>query len=74
MLCKKNFNKPLLIKGAIGMGRARETYFLRQSQTNSKKIYAIDNGLVVANTFNMSANMGKLLVDGVKYIQEMSHF
>jgi predicted AAA+ superfamily ATPase len=37
------------------------TESLRRLQTTPKKIYAIDNGLVVANTFNLSANLGKLL-------------
>jgi len=41
------------------------TESLRQSQTTPKKIYAIDNGLVLANTFNMSANIGKLLENQV---------
>lgn len=36
------------------------TESLRQSQTSLKKIYAIDNGLVIANTFNISDNYGKL--------------
>lgn len=31
---------------------------LRRVQTNPKKIYAIDTGLVVANTFNLSENWG----------------
>ena len=30
-------------------------------QTTPKKIYAIDNGLILANTFNLSDNLGKLL-------------
>lgn len=37
------------------------TESLRQMQTTPKKIYAIDNGLINANTFNMSENLGKLL-------------
>lgn len=37
------------------------TQSLRQAQTNPKKIYAIDNGLIAANTFNLSDNLGKLL-------------
>lgn len=41
------------------------TESLRQSQTNPKKIYAIDNGLIVANTFNLSENFGKLLENRV---------
>lgn len=32
----------------------------RLRQTTPKKIYAIDNGLVVANTFNLSENLSKL--------------
>lgn len=32
---------------------------LRHRQTTPKKIYAIDNGLVLANTFNLSENFGK---------------
>lgn len=41
------------------------TESLRQMQTASKKIYAIDNGLIFANTFNMSENLGKLLENQV---------
>ncbi len=37
------------------------TESLRRMQTAPKKIYAIDNGLLVANTFNLSENLGKLL-------------
>jgi len=37
------------------------TESLRRMQTTSKKIYAIDNGLVAANTFNLSGNQGKFL-------------
>ena len=37
------------------------TESLRHSQTTSKKVYAIDNGLLLANTFNLSENFGKLL-------------
>lgn len=37
----------------------------RQAQTNPKKIYAIDNGLILANTFNLSDNLGKLLENQV---------
>jgi predicted AAA+ superfamily ATPase len=36
------------------------TESLRRSQGTPKKIYAIDNGLIVANTFNLSENLGKL--------------
>lgn len=35
------------------------TESLRRAQTTPKKIYAIDSGLVVANTFNLSDNLGK---------------
>ena len=38
---------------------------LRHMQTTPKKIYAIDNGLSVANTFNLSENFGKLLENQV---------
>lgn len=31
------------------------TESLRHMQTSPKKVYAIDNGLVLANTFNLSA-------------------
>jgi predicted AAA+ superfamily ATPase len=41
------------------------TESLRQMQTTPKKIYAIDNGLVSANTFNFSDNMGKYLENQV---------
>ncbi len=34
---------------------------LRHMQTKPKKIYAIDNGLTLANAFNLSENFGKLL-------------
>ena len=30
-------------------------------QTTPKKIYAVDNGLIGANTFNLTENFGKLL-------------
>lgn len=33
---------------------------LRKTQTTSKKIYAIDSGLIRANSFNLSENYGKL--------------
>jgi uncharacterized protein len=36
------------------------TESIRHMQTTPKKIYAIDNGLVVANTLNLSENYGKL--------------
>jgi uncharacterized protein len=38
---------------------------LRHTQTTPKKIYAIDNGLSVANTFNLSENLGKLFENQV---------
>ena len=41
------------------------TESLRHMQTTPKKIYAIDNGLVLANTFNLSENLGKLLENQV---------
>jgi predicted AAA+ superfamily ATPase len=34
-------------------------------QNKPKKIYAIDNGLIIANTFNLSENLGKLLENQV---------
>ncbi|MES2274128.1 MAG: ATP-binding protein [Chlamydiota bacterium] len=37
------------------------TESLRRMQTTPKKIYAVDNGLIAANTFNLSENQGKLL-------------
>ncbi len=37
------------------------TESLRHRQTTPKKIYAVDNGLVLANTLNLSDNLGKLL-------------
>lgn len=37
------------------------TESLRHRQTTPKKIYAIDNGLIKANTFNFTDNLGKLL-------------
>ena len=37
------------------------TESLRHMQTTPKKTYAVDNGLVIANTFNLSENLGKLL-------------
>ncbi len=36
------------------------TESLRQSQTTSKKIYAIDNGLALANSFKLDEDLGKL--------------
>lgn len=36
------------------------TESLRRAQTTPKKIYAIDTGLIAANTFNLSTNIGKL--------------
>jgi len=41
------------------------TESLRRTQTTPKKIYAIDNGLIGANTFNLSPNMGKFLENQV---------
>lgn len=41
------------------------TESLRRMQTNPKKVYAIDNGLVAANTFNLSENLGKFLENQV---------
>lgn len=41
------------------------TESLRHKQTTPKKTYAIDNGLIVANTFNLSENLGKLLENQV---------
>jgi len=41
------------------------TESLRRVQTTPKKMYAIDNGLVVANTFNLSDNLGKLFENQV---------
>ena len=38
---------------------------LRHTQTTPKKLYAIDNGLALANTFNLSDNLGKLLENQV---------
>lgn len=37
------------------------TESLRALETTPKKIYAIDNGLINANTFNLSLNFGKML-------------
>lgn len=34
---------------------------LRRVQATPKKIYAVDSGLTLANTFNLSGNFGKLL-------------
>ncbi len=41
------------------------TESLRLIQQRPKKIYAIDNGLIGANTFNLSENYGKLLENQV---------
>ncbi len=41
------------------------TESLRKRQTNPQKVYAIDNGLIRANTFNLSANLGKFLENQV---------
>lgn len=41
------------------------TESLRALETTPKKIYAVDNGLIQANTFNISDNLGKLLENQV---------
>lgn len=41
------------------------TESLRHMQTTPKKIYGIDSGLILANTFNLSNNFGKLLENQV---------
>lgn len=41
------------------------TESLRHMQTTPKKTYAIDTGLIIANTFNLSENFGKLLENQV---------
>lgn len=41
------------------------TESLRTLETTPKKIYAVDNGLINANTFNLSLNFGKLLENQV---------
>ncbi|MCE2983951.1 MAG: ATP-binding protein [Parachlamydia sp.] len=41
------------------------TESLRASETTPKKIYAVDNGLINANTFNLSPNLGKQLENQV---------
>lgn len=41
------------------------TESLRVLETTPKKIYAIDNGLINANTFNFSLNFGKMLENQV---------
>lgn len=41
------------------------TESLRRAQTAPKKVYAIDNGLILANTFNLSDNLGKLFENQV---------
>lgn len=41
------------------------TESLRALETTPKKIYAIDNGLINANTFNLALNFGKLLENQV---------
>lgn len=38
---------------------------LRTLETTPKKIYAVDNGLINANTFNLALNFGKLLENQV---------
>lgn len=41
------------------------TESLRHRETTPKKVYSIDNGLTLANTFNLSDNFGKLLENQV---------
>lgn len=41
------------------------TESLRTLETTPKKIYAVDNGLINANTFNLALNFGKLLENQV---------
>jgi uncharacterized protein len=41
------------------------TESLRKVQTTPKKVYGIDNGLITANSFNLSDNSGKLLENQV---------
>lgn len=41
------------------------TELLRRLQTTPKKVYAVDNGLLNANTFNVSTNNGKLFENQV---------
>lgn len=41
------------------------TESLRILETTPRKIYAVDNGLINANTFNLAMNMGKLLENQV---------
>ncbi|MBS0629978.1 MAG: ATP-binding protein [Verrucomicrobia bacterium] len=41
------------------------TESLRHKQTSPKKVYVVDNGLILANTFNLSENFGKLLENQV---------
>lgn len=41
------------------------TESLRVLETTPKKVYAVDNGLINANTFNFSLNLGKLLENQV---------
>ena len=41
------------------------TESLRTLETTPKKIYAVDNGLINANTFNLTLNFGKLLENQV---------
>jgi predicted AAA+ superfamily ATPase len=41
------------------------TESVRLTQNTPKKIYAIDNGLIRANTFNLSENLGRLLENQV---------
>lgn len=41
------------------------TESLRRLQTTPKKIYSVDDGLLMANTFNLSGNIGKLFENQV---------
>lgn len=41
-------------------GISHFTESMREMQTTPKKIYNVDNGLLLANTFNLSDNFGKL--------------
>ena len=38
---------------------------MRSLETSPKKIYAVDNGLINANSFNLALNFGKLLENQV---------
>ncbi len=41
------------------------TESLRQGKTSPKKVYAVDSGLIQANSFNLSGNFGKFLENQV---------